>query len=147
MQYLWIVWSLLKLIVIVLLWLLLCLKMLWISLMWVLRYKVNVMFNVEIDCMHVQWILLCFKSIYCLLVWFLRREWTMKFYYFLWMPRTKRVWTSTLVYVTCDLYFYNILIFTNMHFGLSPGVFSPWKIACYKFWDVVNIVVMLFNFW
>ena len=129
----WIVWSMLKLIAIVLWWLLLCLKMLWILLMWLLRYKVNVMFNVEIDCMQVCWQLLCYKWIYCLLVSLLRREWKMKFYYFLWIPKTKRVGTSTIVYVACDLFFRNIMIFTYMCFGLSLGVSNPWKIAYYKF--------------
>ena len=123
--------------------------MLWIPLMWLLRYKVNVMFNAEIDCMHVRWLLLCFnfKWIYCLLVWLLRYEWTMKFYDFLWMPKTKKVWTPKLIFVACDLYFCNILIFTCMCFDLSLGVSDPQQIACHKFWDVVNIVVMLSNFW
>ena len=137
----WIICSMLKLIVIVLLWLLLCLKMLWIPLMWLLRYKVNVM-----DCMHVWWLLLCFKWIYCLLVWLLRYEWTMKFYYCLWMHKTEKLWTLTLVPMACDLYFCNILIFTCTRFGPSLRVSDPWQIACYKFWDVVNIVIMLLDF-
>ena len=129
----WIVRSMLKLIAIVLWWLLLCLKILCIPLMWLLRYKVNVMFNVEIDCMHDRWLLLCFKWIYCLLVLLLRYEWMMKFYYCLWMLKTERVWTLTLVSMVCDLYFYNILIFSCMCFCLSPGVSDPRQIVCYNF--------------
>ncbi|KAG4403334.1 hypothetical protein GLYMA_01G088650v4 [Glycine max] len=48
--------------------------------------------------------------------------------------------------MACDLYFGNILIFTCAHFGLSLGVSDPQQIACYKFWDVVNTIVMLPNF-
>jgi len=86
------------------------------------------------------------KWIYCLLVWLLRYELTMKFYYCLWMPKTERVWTLTLVFVACDFYFYNILIFICTGFGLSLGVSDPHQIACYEFWNVVNILVMLPNF-
>ena len=128
MQYLWVVWPMLKLIAIVLWWLLLCITMLWIPI-WLLRYKVNVMFNIEIDYKHVRWLLLCFKWIYCLLVLLLRYEWMMKFYCCLWMPKTERVWTPTLSSVACDLYFCNILIFTYMSFDMSPRVSDPRKIG------------------
>ena len=48
------------------------------------------------------------------------------------MPKTERLSTPTLVSATCDLYFYNILIFTCTHVGLSLGVSGPRQIACYK---------------
>ena len=30
--------------------------------------------------------------------------------------------------------------------GLGPGVSNPRRVGCYKFWDVVNIVIMQLNF-
>ena len=137
----------LKLIVIVLWWLFLCLKMLRIQLMCLLRYKLNVMFNVDIDYMDVQWLLLCFKSIYFLLVWLLRYEWMMKFYYCLWMLKTERVWTLTLVSMVCDLYFYNILIFSCMCFCLEPYALPKSKqgIRRYLFKFRVQILTISFS--
>ena len=52
----------------------------------------------------------------------------------------------------CDVQIY-ILLYMSLycHFigtccGLGLGVSDHRQIACYKFWDVVNIVVILSNF-
>ena len=64
--------------------------------------------------------------------------------------KTDRVWTLAIIYVSCKFIFWYISVychFIGRRCGLGLGESDPRQITCYKFWDVVNIIVMLSNFW